>query len=127
MVKIKLYFISVAVLVLSMIITFGWFGILEWDSASNFVSGMLFWIICCVCVAVSFVLLKLLKHDFPFKVTIVMVNILYYITLVLLICFGVFTIPKMVFIFTNLIIFFLYLIISVPIMLMSFNKEEDLQ
>ena len=127
MVKIKLYFTSVAVLVLSMIITLGWFGILEWDSASNFVSGMLFWIICCVCVAVSFVLLKLRKHDFPFKVTIVMVNILYYITLVLLICFGVFTIPKMVFIFTNLIIFFLYLIISVPIMLMSFNKEEDLQ
>ncbi len=123
--KVKALIAPIAIVFLSIIITFGWFAILKLDTADNYITGLLFWVICIVCIVCSMLMMKKVELDFPFKVTIVMVNILYYIIFVSLVSFGAFVIPKMTFVFIQLILLFLYLVISIPIMLINVQKEGE--
>ncbi len=125
MLRIKTIFASLAVTILSLIITFGWFGIGNWNKASNFWAGLFFWIICVMCNVISIFVIRVVNLAFPFKVSIVMTNVLYYIIFVGVVSFGVFTIPQMTFIFLNLLLLFLYLVISVPILLNGLKEEGE--
>ncbi|MBR6159828.1 MAG: hypothetical protein IKQ40_05955 [Lachnospiraceae bacterium] len=125
MFKPKFFLAPAAFFMLSLIITFGWFGVLKWDGASNFIFALLFWVICIVCMVISLVMIRIIDMDFPVKVAIVMLDLLYYITFIGIVCFGVFTIPKMTFILIQMILLFLYLVIALPIMLINVKKEGD--
>ena len=122
--KIKVFFAPAAVFFLSMIITFAWSAVLKWDDASNFIASLIFWILCIACIVITTALLPMLNIDFPFKVAVVMLNVLYYITFVAIVSFGVFAISGGTYIVIQLVLLFIYLVIAAPIILMSLKQTE---
>lgn len=75
--KFKLLFAPIACFVMSLIVTIAWSAGLQWSESSNFAIALIFWILCIICIVVSIFLLPIVNIDFPFKVAIVLLDILY--------------------------------------------------
>ena len=123
--KLRIYFVPAAVFLLSLIITFGWSGILRWDTSANFVTALIFWILCVSCIVLSVVMLKAVRTEFPYKVAIVILDVIYYITFIGLVTFGIFSIPRMTFIFVHMLLLFLYLVVAVPLFIMTGSQQTQ--
>ncbi len=122
--KFKLLFAPIACFVMSLIVTIAWSAGLQWSESSNFAIALIFWILCIICIVVSIFLLPIVNIDFPFKVAIVLLDILYYITFVVIVSCGVFTISGVIFLVTQLSMIFIYLVIVTPIIVMGFRQAE---
>ena len=116
---------SIFVLLLSVIISFSWHNILGWRTATNFVTGVCFWIICVLLVALNFVIIQSLNLEVPFKITVISADILYFVVEVISVSAGIFLLSNYIYILIQMILIFIYLVITIPIMLISRPKEGE--
>lgn len=109
----------------AIIITFLWFEVLDLSGEDNFAVGMLFWVINVICLLLTIVGLGFVgdKVQFPFKVSIIMVTVIYTFIDILLLAVGLANMGKTLYMFINLIILFIYLLIVCPMLLSGSNEK----
>ncbi|MBE5946578.1 MAG: hypothetical protein E7259_06550 [Lachnospiraceae bacterium] len=110
----------------AIIFTFLWFDVLELSGEDNFAVGMMFWFINVICLLLTIVGLGFVGESFPFpfKVSVIMVTVVYTIVDCLLLAFGLANMGKAIYVFINLIILFIYLVIVCPMLLAGSNKNN---